>query len=221
MTTSVTCSATRWSRRASTWLVTAPQVVTVDLAFARPEPAILTQTFASRFEISTPAHRGCTTSIAISFLDMRTMGWMLIPRRAGRIRSLRLVLNGNNPRFPWEPSTTMLTYRLTGTTDESVSNRDEPNHCAHPLRTALPTLTTASNSRNRRSRRTIFARPGEPGTGLYLADLKTSSKLKVNLASRSRIRNLTGSTRSASTMLRFRACWATHAPLGLAVTPAT
>jgi len=23
-----------------------------------------------------------------------------------------LVLNGNIPRFPWEPSTTMLTYRL-------------------------------------------------------------------------------------------------------------
>src|SRR5664279_5747288 len=68
---------------------------------------------------------------------MRTMGWVLIPGRAGKIRSLRLVLNGNNPRFPWEPSTTMLTYRLTGTTDESVSNRDEPNHCAHPLRTCL------------------------------------------------------------------------------------
>src|SRR5664280_2046165 len=147
MTTSVTCSATRWSRRASTWLVTAPQVVTVDLAFARPEPAILTQTFASRFEISTPAHRGCTTSIAISFLDMRTMGWMLIPRRAGRIRSLRLVLNGNNPRFPWEPSTTMLTYRLTGTTDESVSNRDEPNHCADSCEKVLPALSAATGDR--------------------------------------------------------------------------
>ena len=98
------------------------------------------------------------------------MGWVLIPGRAGKIRSLTLVLKGNNPRFPWEPSTTMLTYRLTGTTDESVSNRDEPNHCAHPLWTALLTLTTASHSRNRRSRRTIFARPGEPGTGLYLAD---------------------------------------------------
>src|SRR5664280_1701678 len=170
MTTSVTCSATRWSRRASTWLVTAPQVVTVDFALVRPAPAIRTQTLASRFEISTPAHRGCTTSIARSFLNMRTRGWVLVPGRAGIIRSLTLVLEGNSPRFPWEPSTTMLTYRLTGTTDESVSNRDEPNHCAHPLRTALPTLTTASNSRNRRSRRTIFARPGEPGTGLYLAD---------------------------------------------------
>jgi hypothetical protein len=28
------------------------------------------------------------------------------------IRSLMLVLDGNIPRFPWEPSTTMLTYRL-------------------------------------------------------------------------------------------------------------
>jgi hypothetical protein len=88
-------------------LVTAPHVVTVDFALARPELAIRTQTLASRFEISTPAHRGCTTSIARSFLDMRTMGWVLIPGRAGKIRSLRLVLKGNNPRFPWEPSTTM------------------------------------------------------------------------------------------------------------------
>jgi hypothetical protein len=33
------------------------------------------------------------------------------------IRSLTLVLTGNIPRFPWKPSTTMLTYRLTGTTE--------------------------------------------------------------------------------------------------------
>ena len=57
------------------------------------------------------------------------MGWALIPGRAGKIRSLRLVLKGNSPRFPWEPSTTMLTYRLTGTTETSASNRNEPNHC--------------------------------------------------------------------------------------------
>ena len=30
-----------------------------------------------------------------------------------------LVLDGNNPRFPWEPSTTMLTYRLNSTTEGS------------------------------------------------------------------------------------------------------
>ena len=40
--------------------------------------------------------------------------------------SLTLVLNGNNPRFPWKPSTTMLTYRLTGTTQAPASNRSEP-----------------------------------------------------------------------------------------------
>jgi hypothetical protein len=28
-----------------------------------------------------------------------------------------LVLDGNIPRFPWEPSTTMLTYRLERTTE--------------------------------------------------------------------------------------------------------
>jgi hypothetical protein len=58
------------------------------------------------------------------------MGWVLVPGRAGKFRSLTLVLKGNSPRFPWEPSTTMLNYRLTGTTEESVSNRDEQFHCA-------------------------------------------------------------------------------------------
>ncbi len=31
--------------------------------------------------------------------------------------------HGNNPRFPWEPSTTMLNYRLSGTTEASASFR--------------------------------------------------------------------------------------------------
>ena len=39
--------------------------------------------------------------------------------------NLTLVLEGNNPRFPWKPSTTMLTYRLTGTTEAPASNRSE------------------------------------------------------------------------------------------------
>jgi len=49
------------------------------------------------------------------------------PTRGGQgdSESLTLVLKGNNPRFPWEPSTTMLTYRLTGTTEASATNRDE------------------------------------------------------------------------------------------------
>jgi hypothetical protein len=33
------------------------------------------------------------------------------------------VLDGNNPRFPWKPSATKLTYRLAGTTDETGVNR--------------------------------------------------------------------------------------------------
>ncbi len=41
--------------------------------------------------------------------------------RAGRYRSLTLGLEDTNPRFPWKPSTTMLTYRLTGTTEDSGS----------------------------------------------------------------------------------------------------
>jgi hypothetical protein len=44
-----------------------------------------------------------------------------VARRAGNVESLTLVLKGNNPRFPWKPSTTMLTYKLTGTTEASGS----------------------------------------------------------------------------------------------------
>ena len=48
----------------------------------------------------------------------------------------------------------------------------------------------------------------------------TASKLRQNLASRSRSTKRTCRPRSPSTRSRFRACWATQAPLGLAVTPA-
>ncbi len=62
-----------------------------------------------------------------------------IPGRAGKIRSLTLVLEGNNPRFPREPSATTLTYRLAGTTEESVSNRDTHHHRAHRAARNQPT----------------------------------------------------------------------------------
>jgi hypothetical protein len=39
----------------------------------------------------------------------------------GETGSLTLVLDGNNPRFPWKPPTTMLTYKLNGTTEHSGS----------------------------------------------------------------------------------------------------
>ena len=58
-----------------------------------------------------------------------------------------LVLDGNNPRFPWEPSTTMLTYRLNGTTE-----RKRRLTGADPISLALP----------------IFARHGEPQRGSTL-----------------------------------------------------
>lgn len=32
-----------------------------------------------------------------------------------------------NPRFPWKPSTTMLTFRLTGTTEAIGVDRDGPS----------------------------------------------------------------------------------------------
>jgi len=53
-----------------------------------------------------------------------------------------LVLDGNIPRFPWEPSTTMLTYRLAGTTEVSVSYRGGRHHSGCPTRPVLPAATT-------------------------------------------------------------------------------
>jgi hypothetical protein len=46
-------------------------------------------------------------------------GLLDCPPRGGQgdFRSLMLVLDGNIPRFPWEPSTIMLTYRLASTTE--------------------------------------------------------------------------------------------------------
>jgi hypothetical protein len=49
---------------------------------------------------------------------------------------------------------------------------------------------------------------------------QTSSNALVNLVSRSRIRNLNAAARSPRSRRRLRACWATHGPLGWAVTPA-
>ena len=62
-----------------------------------------------------------------------------------------LVLKGNIPRFPWEPPTTMLTYRLEGTTEATASYRDGPPKSAPPPNT--------------------FARPGEHPSVLPDADL--------------------------------------------------
>ncbi len=51
------------------------------------------------------------------------------------------------------------------------------------------------------------------------SERNTSSKLRQNFASRSRIRKQTRRPRSPSISSRLRACWVTQAPSGLAVTP--
>ena len=50
---------------------------------------------------------------------------------------------------------------------------------------------------------------------------KIASKSRLNLLSRSRIRKRSGVERSAIVHANWRACWATQAPVGLAVQPAT
>jgi hypothetical protein len=62
--------------------------------------------------------------------------------RAGRLKSLTLGLDGTNPRFPRKPSATMLTYRLTGTTEAIGIDHDEldqsPAPPAEPARATTP-----------------------------------------------------------------------------------
>ena len=62
------------------------------------------------------------------------------------------MLNGNSPRFSWQPSTTMLINRLSGTTEASVSNRTGRDK-SRPLQWQTPP-------------RSIFCRHGVPGKAL-------------------------------------------------------
>jgi hypothetical protein len=54
-----------------------------------------------------------------------------------------------------------------------------------------------------------------------LASAKIASNTALNLASRSRIRNLNEPIRSPKSISRFRVCCPVHAPSGCAVTPTT
>jgi hypothetical protein len=65
--------------------------------------------------------------------------------RAGKFKNLTLGLDGTNPRFPWKPSTAMLNYGLTGTTEAIGVDHDEPNQCP-PEPARSPTATSAQSS---------------------------------------------------------------------------
>jgi len=85
--------------------------------------------------------------------------------------------------------------------------------------------------RSRHSRRTVSTKRSAMAlargalTGVRMipirSERKTSSKLAVNLASRSRMSHLPGTDRSPSTQANWRACWVTQASVGFAVAPAT
>jgi hypothetical protein len=68
-----------------------------------------------------------------------------------------------------------------------------------------------------------FARGERTGVLITLApsEVNTLSNAMVNLVSRSRMRNLRCSARPPRSMSRFRACWATHGPVGFVVAPMT
>jgi hypothetical protein len=74
--------------------------------------------------------------------------------RAGKFQNLTLGLEGTNPRFPWKPSVTMLTYRLKGTTEQIGINHDEPDQS--PPQPAPPTSATSAQS----SRTTVRLQAG-------------------------------------------------------------
>ena len=80
------------------------------------------------------------------------------------------MLDGNSPRFPWEPSTTMLISRHTGTTDDSVSDRSahgrfSPGPAAHA--TGAATV----------SRTPIFVPPRRVPEGPWVADMAAVLRL--------------------------------------------
>src|SRR5690606_53955 len=84
-----------------------------------------TQTFASALDTSIPAQRACTTSITTS---PPSIDRSFVAGRAGRRTKSDARARSTNPRFPWKPSATMLTYRLTGTTEDIGVNHDEHLH---------------------------------------------------------------------------------------------
>jgi hypothetical protein len=96
----------------------------------------------------------------------------------------------------------------------------------HGLQVMAPRMSTRSRHSRRRvpNHRSMkaFARGARTGVRMIRrpSDRNTSSKETVNLVSRSWIRKRTGSARSVRMPMRFRACWVTHSPVGLAVTPA-
>jgi hypothetical protein len=72
---------------------------------------------------------------------------MSVAGRAGKFESLTLGLAGTNPRFPWKPSATMLTYRLISTTEHSGSTTT--NQAS--IRPSQPQLQPASGAESSRT----------------------------------------------------------------------
>ena len=75
------------------------------------------------------------------------------------------MLEGNNPRFPWKPSTTMLTRRHTGTTEDSASDRSTHHLILTPHEHPPPAPRSAAPPHR------IFPFHGGP-EGPWVADAK-------------------------------------------------
>src|SRR4051794_34244888 len=119
------------------------------MVFLRPEPATRTQTFACFFEMSSPAHRTCTTSIAATHFP--STNHRRRPSRAGRNQSLT-----QGSKAPIHGSRGALRHHADlqthGTTEQSGSTTTNP--------TSLAPRELADHSRTRRPQ--IFAHHGEP-----------------------------------------------------------
>ena len=75
------------------------------------------------------------------------------------------MLEGNNPRFPWEPYATMLTYRLADSSEAFGVRSGRTRTSSSPTQFMIsPPRTLASPG--------IFVSHGESSRGLYVADLR-------------------------------------------------
>jgi hypothetical protein len=91
----------------------------------------------------------------------------------GETRSLTHGLYGTNPRFPWKPSATMLTFRLTGTTESTGSTTTNPT-----------SLDREEHLRQQSATRRIFAHHGAPRRRRRAADLRKRGDRRGQEASR-------------------------------------
>jgi hypothetical protein len=91
---------------------------------------------------------------------------MSVPGRAKKIQKSDARAQGNNPRFPWQPSTTMLTHRLTGTTEAFGVLPERTTPSSSPT-----TVVTRARSQTQPPRESSRPTASPKGSKLLIQDL--------------------------------------------------